>query len=144
MAEFEYFNLNDVDPTFHPIPKGVYAYRVAKLEYRTVTPKSGKNAGVEVPIVSGSFSVINHDEFSGRRIRHTFWITNPYDQKSLRRFADAIGIMQEPGEPLQAYIERLNSQNPALEFRTFTDVKPGQDGGEGDNEMKWNQVLPIA
>lgn len=153
---FEYFNINDVDPTFQAIEKGVYGFRVGKMEYKIIAIKNGKNAGQEVPVINGNFTVINSDTYSGRRLRHTFWVSNPYDQKALRRLADAVGVMQEPGEPLKDYIDRLSTTQPPLEFRTFADTKPVVDRATGemvmdakgnpqlDNEMKWNQVLPIA
>jgi hypothetical protein len=145
---FEYFNLNDIDPTFHAIETGIYGFRVNKMEYKTVVPKSGKNQGVEVPLIQGNFTVINHDQFSGRRLRHTFWLTNTFDQKSLRRLMDATGILQEPGEPLSAYVERFSAAEPPAEFKTYVvkvtkeeDPLTGKPGE--DNEMKWNNVQPI-
>ena len=68
VIDFTHWNVMDIDPAFETVGQGVKAFRLAKLEYKTIVPKSGKNQGVEVPIVSGRFIVINDNTFSGRRI----------------------------------------------------------------------------
>ena|ERR1700722_17350939 len=146
---FEHFNLNEVDPTFKPIDPKIYGLRVNKFEYKIVQPKSGKRVGEDTPLVNANFTVINDDTFSGRRLRHTFWMLNPYDQKAVRRLAENTGLMQEADEPFEEYCKRFASQNPPVEFRTYVGLKelPGKnEKGESqyDNEIKWNQVFPIA
>ena len=150
MAEFEYFNLNDVDPTFHPIDPGVYALRLKKIEFKTIIPSKGQRVGLETPLVNANFSVINHDKFSGRSLRYTFWPANSYDQKALARLSTAVGVPQEQGEPFPEYIKRLGETNPPVEFKTFVAIE--QSGVDEtvdppkpimDNKIKWSNVLPI-
>ena len=148
VIDFTHWNVMDIDPAFETVGQGVKAFRLAKLEYKTIVPKSGKNQGVEVPIVSGRFIVINDDTFSGRRLNHTFWLDNTYDQKGLRRLVDAIGVPQTPGESIEDFCKRVSSLEPAPEFKTFlAEVEKGVDEVTGkpikDNQMKWNQVSPV-
>ena len=146
--DYEHFNLNEIDPEFHPVEKGLYSLRVSKLAFKTVVPKAGKRVDMETPLVQASFAIINHDQFSGRRVNQTFWMLNPFDQKALKRLQNAVGIPQEQGESFKDYIERLSAVTPAPEFRAYVDtVAKGVDEATGkpqeDNVIKWNNVLPI-
>lgn len=148
LSNFEHFNLKDVDPTFKPVDPKVYSFRVNRFEYKIIVPGKGARAGQETPLVNVGLTIINDDTYSGRRLQDAFWVLNPFDQKKLRKLADAVGLMQEPDEPFEEYCKRFSSQNPPVEFKTYVGLKDigknEKDETVYDNKIAWNQVLPIA
>ena len=134
MAEFEYFNLHDVDPTFKPVDAGVYTLQCAKMTAQKKTPASGKMAGQETLMINGTFIVTGDPTYSGRRFFNTFWIHNPYDQKALRKLMDRTGVAQNPGESLIDWLAKMTQIQPTFKAKVDVVVEPvyppevGEDG----------------
>jgi hypothetical protein len=140
-SEFDYFQLSEVDPTFKPLEVGPRTLQLLKLEPKIIEPKKGKHQGEKVLVLNGSFLVINDETYSGRRLYNTFWLTNSFDQKSLRRLSDGVGIPQEPGEGIKDWAVRMSQSQPT--FKVFVDQKiDGNDGSTNTykNEIKWANI----
>jgi heat shock protein HspQ len=118
MADHEYFNIMDVDPNFSPIEEGVYKLRINKMTLKEFPKKD--NSGESWRVVNGDFTVVDDATFSGRRLFPTFWLTNSFDLKSLRKIADRTGVTQEPTENFEAWLGKLTSIQP--EFRSKIEV----------------------
>lgn len=134
----------DVDPSAKALDQGVRALRLVKIDGALIEVKSGKNAGKETFKIDASFTVINDDNYAGRRLWHSFWLSNPYNQKELRKLADSTGVVQEAGEPLAAWLAKLTEFQP--EFKTFVGVEEYDkgDGSKGQkNVINFFQATPI-
>lgn len=125
MADYQYFNIMDVDPSFTPLEDGVYELRINKLVGESYVPKSGKREGEATIRIKGDFAVVNHNKFSGRRLFHTFWLHSGFDQKALRRIADRTGIGQDPSETFEAWLGKLTQSQPT--FKVKVEVVPDMD-----------------
>jgi hypothetical protein len=145
-TEFSHINIMDIDPSFKPVETGVCQFRVNKITPKYVTPGSGKNSGKEVLVGNGDFTIINSDKYSGRRVFQSFWASNSFNLRELRKLADVTGVTQEPGESLEDYLRRYEAVQP--EFESFLDVyeKPQPDGSTSpENVIRFNQLTkPIG
>ena len=113
--DFNFVNLTQVDPNYTAIDEGVYQLKVIKL---AVNKTKGDNGKEVKPYLAGTFSVSNHEKFSGRRLFHNFWsITdnNSFDAKALRRLADASGVPQE-GDFL-VWVDEMTTQQPEFKVQ---------------------------
>ena len=153
MADFQYFNIMDVDPNFADIEEGVYELRINKLEGGVYTPQSGKSAGVETYRVKGDFVIVNHPTFAGRRLWNTFWLSNKFDQISLRKLADRTGVVQNPGEALEAWLQTMSTIQPTFKAKInsvddvdWTTHQPKVDEITGKVQKKavvnWREIFP--
>lgn len=149
LATFEHLNLSDVDPTFKPIPKAMRVLEISRFAPRKITVKkeTSQNFGKEMCLIDGRFRVVDDPEYSGRSLPYTFWLNNTYDQKALRRLADGIGVMQEAGEPLDSWAQRVAQLSPPAKFKLFVDeVEEAPSDGEKAipvNKLRWNNVVPV-
>ncbi len=143
-VEFEHINIMDIDPTFKPVDEGFYTLQVNKLTPKTITPSKGKNQGKAVLVLNGSFTIVNSDSFSGRKIWKSFWASNQVDLKDLRRLADATGVTQDPGQSLSEYAQTFETLNPPAEFKIFLGTEADyRDPTQQVNVMKFNQAQPV-
>lgn len=123
--EFNYVNLQEVDPNLKAIDEDVYTLKVIKLAIQ----KKADFDGTLKPNLSARFGVTNHEKFSGRTLWHTFWQiqdNDSFDAKALRRIADATGTPATGGLP--AWVEDMNSAQPEFKVQ----VKKGPP-------TKWNK-----
>ncbi len=153
MADFTYFNIMDIDPSFSALDEGVYTLRLNKIEGQEFTPQTGKRAGESTMRVNSDFAVVNHQQFSGRRLFHTFWLSNGFDQKALRRLADRTGVPQEPTDTFTMWLAKLTEQQPEVKVKVEkvpdVDYKTGNakvDEITGKplfkNVINWKEVQP--
>jgi hypothetical protein len=144
-AEFDHINIMDIDPTFKPIDPGFYTLQVNKITPKVTEPKSGKNVGKSLLMLNGSFTVVNHENFAGRKLWKTFWTNNPVDLKDLRRLADATGVTQSPDQTLSEYVKTFEELAPPAEFNIFIGVEADyRDPNTMVNSLKFNQAQPVA
>ena len=151
-SAFEHVNLNEIDPTFKPVPKGMRTLEIAKFSPRTIVVKkeTSKKFGQTLALVDARFRIVNDPDFSGRSLSYTFWLDNQYDLKALRRLSDGIGTPQEAGEPLDVWVTRVGELAPPAQFKLFVDEV--EDPASVDettgksipvNKLKWNNVVAI-
>lgn len=112
--DFENLNLNDVDPTFKPIDEGPYILKLMSLLWKESKGTKETNKDVVYVSINGKFAVDNHPKFSGRKLYHNFFLGNSFEQKALRRIADATGVSQNPGETLKDWAARISTTNPSF------------------------------
>lgn len=110
-------NLNEIDPTFKPVDPGMYQLKVIKL-----TPKTSTNGKA---FLSGQFAIQNDAKFSGRRVFVSFFLSNGFAQKELRRLMDATGIIQTGS--LKDWAEQISSEQPT--FKAAVTIKQKQEKG---------------
>lgn len=135
--EFDYVNLNEVDPNLRPLDEGVYTLRITKAEIRKGVAKTGKNWAR----FNFKFQVIDHPSSSGR----TFYdglFANEFAFRMLRRLQDATGVTQEEGEPLSDWVARLETEQPEVRYLVkkvvYTNDNTGEQGEK--NEVSWSDV----
>lgn len=143
---FEYVDLNEIDPTFRPIPGGeFYTFKILKAELRHFAYKEGNQKGVPAgtpdSFVKFNLAVTDHPEFAGRRIFPTLF-SGPSALKKLRRVMDATGIAQEPGTPLDAWLATLSEQQPTLRLKAI-ERPDRRDPNTIDNDVDWWSAAPV-
>ena len=142
-VEFEHIIIMQIDPTFKPIDEGFYTLQVNKLTPKTGVAKSGKNSGKPYMFLNGSFTVVNDENFSGRKLWKSFWASNPVDLKDLRRLADATGVVQEAGQTLSEYAAVYETLNPPAQFKVFVGTENDyRDANATVNVIKFAQAQP--
>jgi hypothetical protein len=116
---FSYVDLNEVDPTFKPLPTNFYQLKVLKAEVKSwaKNEKSGE-------YVKFQLAVVNHPEYSGRRLFESLFFSKKA-LRSLRLLMDATGISQVPGSPIEEWLRSLTELQP--EFKTKVECLPDLD-----------------
>ena len=121
MADFEYFNIMEVDPNFTPVEEGIYKVRINKMTKKSKTYPDDPSRDTLV-WVNGDFVITDHEKFSGRRLFPTFWLSNSFDLKALRKVADRTGVVQTPGQSFEDWLDSLTTQQP--EIKVKIDIVP--------------------
>jgi hypothetical protein len=146
--DVNYINLNEVDPNYTAIPEEVYTLKVLSLKLAKAGAQA-KNPGKAY--VKGTFSVQDHDKFSGRRLFATFFnITEPSsrDAKDLKRLSQVTGVNQDGG--FEQWLETIGQIGPsfkasvkqvdAIDYATRA-VKVNEDGTpQKDNQIDFRNV----
>ena len=108
-TNFDYVNLNEVDPNDTLVDTGVYTIEVSNAEKKTFTYKSGKSAGEEGFYYNFRLTVVDDAKFAGTSIFTTLFPSNG-TSKQLRRLMDAVGIQQKDGESVTDWLTNLKNE----------------------------------
>jgi hypothetical protein len=154
---FSYVDLNDVDPTFKPVPTDFYTLKVLKAELKTFKYKQTTdrhNAGDEGEFVKFQLAITNHPEYAGRPLFEALF-PGRRELRALRLLMDATGVIQTPGSPIDEWLKSLSEIQP--EFRCKVESTPDVDrkgnvrsidpktGKPQDvNVVKWTEIVPAV
>ena len=142
-STFAHYNLNDVDPEagkrkFDAIETDEYTLEINGMTQKTITPKTGKRAGVETEVVEGSFTVVDNAQYGGRKLWHTFW-PGTASVGQLQRLSRMTGLPQEPGQTIYEWLQRFGELNPPAKFKVTVAKKAPYNNPDGDpvNEINF-------
>jgi len=149
---FEYVDLNEVDPSFKPIPPSIYTLRVLKAERKAFTYKTGDKAGTEGSYVKFQLAITDDPSYSGRRLFPALF-SNARAFRGLRKLMDATGIQQEPGTTLDVWLAALTEAQPTYKQKVKYAAKYNKEtkqeevvlndkGEPADNDVDWNEIQP--
>jgi len=152
---FSYVDLNEVDPSFKPLPTDFYSLKILKAELKSFNYKkttANHIAGDPGEFVKFQLAVTDHPEYSGRRIFESLFFGRR-ELRGLRLLMDATGVVQSPGSPMEEWLKSLSEVQPV--FRTKVECKPdiNKDGTprsidpktglpQDINVVKWTEVIP--
>jgi hypothetical protein len=145
---FDYVDLNQIDPTFSPLPEDMYKVRIVKAEKRELVYKTGARAGQTGQVINLQLAVVDHPSYSGRRLFEGFFPNN-FSFRVLRRLADITGIQQEPGTVLDTWLTAMTEAQPTVKLRVG--YKKDRDGNviidetsgkPRDNAVDWREMQP--
>lgn len=116
---FTHLNLNEVDDSIKPIEPGVYTLEINKLEpvYRTISKPDSPFCGQSVLVLKGSYTIVDDESYSGRKLWHDFWTPFKGAQIGLKRQMNATGVVQTDGESLEEYAKQFATLNPPARFQ---------------------------
>lgn len=152
-SSFEYVFLGDVDLTFKAIPKDVYTLQVSGAAIKDITYGKGEKKGTTGQVAKLQLTVVDHPEYSGRRLFETVF---PDDNgfRNLRRLQDSTGVVQAQNEPLPVWLERLNEVKPTfkvsvdqVQAKDFTTKLPRVDEAGApvmENRVIWKEAVPAV
>lgn len=131
---FDQMNLAEVNPDVQPLPDGEYTFMVTGAEkklftYKTDNPERGITAGAESSYIKLVLTVIDDAENAGRRVYQTLF-PSPQSARGLRNLQDAVGILQESGEPIEDWLKRLVENRVTFKAPLFQKTKNGSDTPE--------------
>jgi len=151
---FAYVDLNEVDPNFKAIDADVYDVQILKaelktFEYKTTTERHA--AGDPGQFVKFTLSITNHPTYSGRRLFESLFEGGP-TMRFLRKIMDATGVPQQPGAPIDEWLNDLTEIKPIVRVpvekvpdvdRNGTARSTKPDGSPEDkNVVRWANVGP--
>lgn len=110
--EFEYVNLNEIDPTLKPVPAASYKQRLVKT---SVINGIGKNSGKPYTRFEVQTQIIDHPQQGGRAVFGSLFPSGQKEMRFLRRLMDATGVVQSEGEPLGEWFGRLATDKPEFQ-----------------------------
>lgn len=106
MSEFEYVNLNEIEPTAPLVPQGSYKLRLVGAEVQDGASEKGPWRRYKVQV-----QVLDHPTQAGRRVYDSFF-QSPSKLRYLRKLMDATGIAQPAGVDVVEWFSGLPAQNP--------------------------------
>jgi hypothetical protein len=142
MSDFEYINLNEVDPTIKPVPDGNYTLRIVKAD---VKEGVGKTSGKPYRRFEVAAQIVNNASFGGRQIYDGLFVSNAASKEAryLRKVMDATGVVQEEGQPLEDWFTGLATTKPEFNAIVKTRSYIRGDGTTGEsNAIDFNSVQP--
>ncbi len=140
---FEYVDLNEIDPTIKPLTKDFYNLKILKAELKSTTYKTGDKTGQPLQFVKFTLAIVDHPDFSGRRVFPKPLFEGQSTFKKLRKVMDATGVAQEPGTPLDAWLAVLSEAQPTFKAQV-TQVLDRRDPNVLDNDVNWWEVAPAV
>lgn len=150
---FEYVDLKEVDPNFKTVADGFYTLKVIKAFLKEFTyGPAAKKAGQTGQVAKFQFAIT--DDSSPERGRRVFasFFSDARGLGNMRRIMDATGVVQDDGEDIASWLEKLVQQGadfktrvgivPAIDFKTR---QPRVDPLNGkpimDNEIYWKEAI---
>jgi hypothetical protein len=153
---FSYVDLNEVDPSFKPLPTDFYTLKVLRAELKSFAYKQttkSHNAGDTGEYIKFQLAVTNHPEFAGRRLFESVFFGRR-ELRGMRLLMDATGVSQVPGTAIDEWLKSLTEIQP--EFKVKVDCVPdlNRDGSvrsvdpktgkpQDINVVKWTEVIPV-
>jgi hypothetical protein len=144
---FDYVDLNEIDPSFAPIPEDMYTLNILKAEKKDFEYKKGDKIGQQGQLLKFQLAVAEHPELSGRRLFESLFPSS-FVFRVLRRVADVTGVTQEVGSPLESWLEQLSEVQPS--FKVMVEYKKdragvvilNEAGKPAENAVNWKTVQP--
>lgn len=125
ITDFDYINLNEVDPGSAKMPDGDYTFEVSSAELKSYTRKKDNT---EAKYTNFQFTIVDDANYSGRRLYHAvFPDTNPekpYAAKQLRRLMDATGVQQTG--LFEDWLKDLQGARFSAQVKTINKAKQGE------------------
>jgi len=143
---FSHINLSEVDDTIKAVDEGVYTFEINKLEpkYVKITKPGSEYEGQEVLVLKGSYTIVDDEKYSGRKIWQDFFTPFKGAQIGLKRQMNATGVVQAAGEDLIQYAQQFATLNPPARFQApLKKVADRRDPtGPAKNEIDLFQAKP--
>jgi len=134
--DFDYVDLNEVDPNQTKIPENAYTLKVLNAE---LINGISKKSGEPYKRVDFTFAIVDDETFSGRRLWDSLF-QNESSLKRLRRLMDATGVQQTPGTTLSEWLKELTLYQPSFKAEVTLRVDPRQTVAAGVEPEKINRV----
>ena len=132
-------NIQDIDPNFTLLEPEVYSLRITKGEKKSYIAKkttATQEAGQEVPFVQLTLTVVDHPNFTGRKLWEPLF-PGDFGFKTARRIGEATGVMQT-GDT-DAWLAELTSVQPVIKVLVEQVPDAFKSAQTGKPEFK-NQV----
>ncbi len=145
-VEYEHINLNEVDDTIKAVDPGVYTLEVNKLEpkYVKITKAGSEYEGQEVLVLKGSYTIVDDEKYSGRKIWQDFFTPFKGAKIGLKRQMLATGVLQADGESLVDYAAQFASLNPPARFQAPVTKEPDRRNPDvSSNTIQFFQAKPV-
>jgi hypothetical protein len=140
IQDWKHIDLKDVDPNFTLLPgPEIYSLRITKAElaaYIARKTTASQEAGQEVPYVKLTLTVVDHPNFTGRKLWESLF-PGDFGYKTGRRIMEATGVNQTG--TMEEWLTELTSVQPVI--KVLVDQVPDQfkSTSTGKPELK-NQV----
>lgn len=144
---YEHINLNEVDISMKAVDTNVYTLEINKLEpiYRTVKNPNSALFGQSCLVIKGSFTIVDDDKFSGRRLWQDFWTPFDFAKKDLKRLLMATGVGQADGQDLSEWALQFATLNPPARFECMVMKEPDKrDASSLVNRINFYQAKPAV
>lgn len=113
--DWDNIHLEDIDPTFTPIPDDFYNLRFATAEKKAFVGKDG-TPGASVKF---TFAVIDNPTYAGRRVFPENLFLNNFNLAVLRRIMDATGVQQGQMN-LEEWLKTLANTGATVKLKVET------------------------
>lgn len=139
--DFNYVNLNDIDPEMKPVPEGPYTLRLLKS---TVVEGIGKNSGKPYKRYEVATQIQNDAKFSGRQVYASMFLGQK-ELRFLRKLMDATGIVKPEDQTLDDWFSGLAAEKPDFKALVKTEeYKTQMVDEQGQPVMKTKNTIDFG
>lgn len=142
--DFDHIRLSDVDDSREALPQDIYTLEINKLDptTRTIMKDGSELKGQTVPVLQGSFTVVDSDKVSGRKLWSDLWMCYKGGQVGAKKIAAASGVPQEEGQSVSDWGAQFATLNPPAKIQALVERKVGEDGVP-TNRINFFTVKPV-
>lgn len=143
--DFNHIRLAEVDDSRQPLDQDVYTLEINKLDpiTRTINKEGSELQGQTVPVLQGSFTVVDNDKYAGRKFWQDLWMCYKGGQVGAKKIQAATGVTQADGQSVSDWGAQFATLNPPARIQILVEKKVGDDGVPV-NRLNFFTVKPAA
>jgi hypothetical protein len=142
--DFDHIRLSDVDDSRAPLEQDVYTLEVNKLDpiTRTINKEGSEFQGQTVPVLQGSFTVVDHDKYASRKVWGDLWLCFKAGVVGAKKIQQATGVQQADGQSISDWASQFAALNPPARIQVLVE-KLGPEAAK-PNRINFYTVKPVA
>ena len=142
--DFDHIRLSDVDDSRQPLDQDVYTLEVNSLAptTRTINKEGSEFQGKSVPVLQGSFTVVDHDKYASRKVWGDLWMCFKAGTVGAKKIQDATGVLQTDGQSISDWASQFSTLNPPARIQALVE-KLGPEAAK-PNRINFYTVKPVA
>ena len=143
--DFDHIRLSDVDDSRSALPQDYYTLEINKLEpvKVTINKEGSEFKGQSVTVLKGSFTVVDSDKYSSRKVWTDFWTPYKAGQVGLSKIEKSTGVNQGNGQTIPEWASQFETLNPPARIQALVTNKTGDDGNPR-NEVNPFSIKPVS
>lgn len=143
--DFDHIRLSDVDESREALPQDYYTLEINKLDptTRTINKDGSPLKGQTVPVLQGSFTVVDNDKYAGRKLWSDLWMCFKAGQVGAKKIASVTGVAQTDNQSVSDWGAQFSTLNPPARVQVMVDRIVGDDGIP-QNRINFFTVKPTA
>lgn len=142
--DFDHIRLSDVDDSREPIPENVYTLEINKLDptTRTIGAEGHPLKGQTVPVLQGSFTIVEDEKYSSRKVWGDLWMSSKDGLVGAKKIQAATGVQQAEGQSVSDWGAQFATLNPPARIQVLV-KNLGKDAAK-PNRLNFYTVKPVA
>lgn len=142
--DFDHIRLSEVDDSQKAIDQDVYTVEVNSLTptTRTINKEGSEFQGRTVPVLQGSFTIVDNDKFASRKVWGDLWMCYKAGVVGAKKIQNATGVLQAEGQAISEWASQFATLNPPARIQVLVE-KLGPEAAK-PNRINFYSVKPVV